>query len=37
MILQSCECIYSENLRYEHNENFKESILRDKHCSGFQI
>ena len=33
MVLQSYEHIYNKKLRYEHhNENFKESILRDINC-----
>ena len=38
MVLQSYEHIYNKKLRYEHhNENFKESILRDITPFGLQI
>ena len=38
MVLQSYEHIYIKKLRHEHhNENFKESILRDKHRLGYRL
>ena len=38
MVLQSYESIYNKKLRYEHhNENFKESILRDITPFGLRI